>query len=162
MLLLICLSCDNENSIDDILDSCPGISPQRNNDKVTISQGLWGDVWFWEGDFMPMISPSCASGTITAVVREIYIHELTTFDDVDEESPTFYSSINTPLIAVAQSDTDGFFEVELSPGSYSVFAKEGDLYYANGFGHYGEIYPIEVVLNNLTEIRFDITYLSSW
>ncbi|MDZ7765838.1 MAG: hypothetical protein U5K00_15710 [Melioribacteraceae bacterium] len=32
---------------------------------MTISEGVWGNVWFWEGDFMP----GSPDGTITPVIR---------------------------------------------------------------------------------------------
>ncbi len=52
---------------------CPEVEyPDHHPELVTIEQGLWGDVWFWEGDFMP----PCPSGSVCAVSREMRIHEL--------------------------------------------------------------------------------------
>ena len=139
---------------------CPGDRlPQRNHHKVTIEQGIWGDVWFWEGDFMP----PCPTGTVTAVSREMRIHELAGLDDVDPPGyGRFYSAVHTPLVAVVQSGENGFFEVALEPGHYSIFAVEDTLLYANWFAGGGNINPVTVDPGAVTGITFDITYLLTW
>ena len=140
---------------------CPGDRlPPRNHHKVTIEQGIWGDVWFWEGDFMP----PCPSGTVTAVPRELRIHELTSFEQVvqAEAHPAFYSAVNSEFIASTWSDESGFFEVALEVGTYSVFAIEDSLYFANGSDGYGNIWPIEVVDGEVSETLFHIDYLKTW
>jgi hypothetical protein len=139
----------------------PVAVPERNDDQVTIEQGIWGDVWFLEGDFMPM----CPSGTITPVVREIRVHSLTHRDDVvDGPNPyaPFYSEIHTDLIATIYSGTDGFFEVQLPPGQYSLFVVEDTLFYANRFDGTGHINPVEVLENEVTEILFEIDYEAAY
>ena len=147
--------CDSDG---DPVGPCGTDLPARNGDRVSISQGIWGDVWFWSGDFMPV----CTSGTVTAVGREIRIHELTSRDDVDEESPAFYSAVRTPLVDTAWSDTDGFFQVSLAPGQYSLFVVEDTLLYANRFDGDGNIFPVEVLADSVTAVRFDIEYEATW
>ena len=141
---------------------CPGDRlPPRNQHRVTIGQGIWGDVWFWDGDFMP----PCPSGSVTAVSREIRIHELTSLDQVvvhPELHPAFYTEVVSSLIATTWSDSDGFFEAELDAGMYSVFAIEDSLYFANGSDGYGNIWPIEVVDGEVSETLFHIDYLKTW
>jgi hypothetical protein len=133
--------------------------PARNDDCVTIAEGLWGDVWFWDGDFMPV----CPDGTVTPAIREIRIHELATLDDVTPgPRAAFYAEVNTPLVATVQSDRLGFFQAELPPGTYSVFAVEDTLLYSNGYGGAGEICPVEVLPGQVTAIRFDITWRASF
>ena len=73
--LLIAFSCEdffsgNENKL-----------PPDNQYKVTIQQGVWGNVWFWEGNFMPTTDNS-SNGKITAVERNIYIYKATRVDSV--------------------------------------------------------------------------------
>ncbi|MBM3313239.1 hypothetical protein FJY70_01440, partial [candidate division WOR-3 bacterium] len=81
---------------------------------VTIQQGVWGNVWFWEGDFMPP-----GFGTITPVVRAVHAHELTTYDQVDPVgSGCFFRSINRRLVATTYSDSNGFFQMTLPAGCY--------------------------------------------
>ena len=135
--------------------------PERNDDNVTIDQGIWGDVWFHEGDFMP----NCPSGTITAVSREIRVHVLTTRDDVVVASDVyfpFYSEINTELVATTWSGSDGFFEVELPPGQYSIFVVEDTLFYSGRGDGVGNINPVEVFENEVTEILFNINYEATY
>ena len=140
-------------------DWCHVEYPPHNEDLVTIDQGVWGDVWFWEGDFMP----PCPTGTVTAVSREMRIHELAGLDDVDPPGyGRFYSAVHTPLVAVVQSGDNGFFDVALEPGHYSIFAVEDTLLYANWFAGGGNINPVTVDPGEVTGITFDITYLSTW
>jgi hypothetical protein len=139
---------------------CPGTEwPPRNGDRVTIEQGIWGDVWFWEGDFMP----PCPTGSVTAVARELRIHALTGIDEVEPAGySAFYTAVHTELVAATWSDTTGFFEVELEPGWYSVFAVEDTFCYASLFGGGGLIWPVHVVEGEVAEILFDINYLAYW
>ena len=135
----------------------------ENDDKVTTAQGVWGNVWFWEGDHMPSADEDSPSGTITPVQREVYIYETTTGSDVTEtQDPCFYSEINTALVATASSDADGFYQLSLLPGSYSVFVKENDLYYANVFNGNGEIGVITVAENQVQKYQIDITYQATF
>lgn len=129
--------------------------PPGNIENVTIDQGLWGDVWFWKGDFMPV-----NFGTICQVRRTIYIYELTDINDVVKAEPysPFYSTINSHLVATTESDVTGFFQIKLDPGSYSLFVMEDTLYYSNLFDGHGAIFPVHVESGKVSEIRFDITY----
>ncbi|XOV92170.1 MAG: hypothetical protein ACFHWX_18415 [Bacteroidota bacterium] len=63
IISFLIISYQNDNE----LDCYEKIEPKRNGDMVTIEQGIWGDIWFWEGDFMPI----CPSGTISPVERTI-------------------------------------------------------------------------------------------
>ncbi len=134
--------------------------PPDTKDQVTIHQGVWGNVWFWEGDFMPSDRPP--RGTITPVVREVYVYKATPLDSVigPPYSP-FYSKILTPLVATTTSNSTGFFQVELQPGKYSFFVKEDSLFYANLFDDY-HIQPATVVKDSVIKRQIDITYKASW
>ena len=138
----------------------PVESPASNAGKVTISQGIWGDVWFWKGDFMP----GCPNGTITAVARELRIHELTNWEQVDHvpHRSTFFTAIHTPLVATVHSDDTGFFEVELPPGSYSLFSVEDTLFYSPGGDGVGNIFPVLVPEGEVADGHFNITYMSAY
>ncbi len=164
-MLCVCIcsfiSCDNEALGPAEMDDIPG----SNENRVSIDQGIWGNVLFWEGDFMPMIYPDGASGNITPVIRTIYIHEATRDDQVQwcyvEIEPCcgarFISEISTDLVAFTQSNDRGFFEVELPAGRYSIFVREYGYLYANLFDR-EYIFPVEVREGEVTAIQFDITY----
>lgn len=131
--------------------------PPDNEYKVSISQGVWGNVWFWEGNFEPPVDPNHAK--ITPVVREIYIYEATTDSMVESlNGGTFFTRINSTLITTVQSDNDGFFQVTLDLGKYSFFVKEDTLYYANRWDGEGHILSAIVTENNVTKNQIDITY----
>ncbi|OGU77796.1 MAG: hypothetical protein A2V93_10995 [Ignavibacteria bacterium RBG_16_34_14] len=134
--------------------------PPDNEHKVSISQGVWGNVWFWEGNFMPIIDPDHAK--ITPVVREIFIYEATNDSMVEPPYGTFHTKINSNLIATTYSDEDGFFQISLAPGKYSFFVKEDTLYYANRWDGEGHILSAIVTENNVTKNQIDITYKATF
>ncbi len=132
------------------------IYPPDNEYKVTITQGVWGNVWFWKGDFMPFIDPNRAK--IYPVIRKIYVYEATNDSMVERASFTFFRKINSELITTVSSGIDGFYEVSLPPGKYSFFVKEDSLFYANGWDGEGDILSATVTENNTTKRQIDITY----
>jgi len=131
-----------------------------NSDHVTIHEGVWGNVLFWEGDFMPGSGPG---GMVTPVVREIHFFEAAFPEDVDRVDPYdyFYYEIFTPLVAVTISDPCGFFEVDLPPGTYSAFVKEGDLYYGARIASDGTFMKVTVPeVGGPVYYRIDMDYLA--
>ena len=150
ILFLFILNCDSST------DNCPRIEyPPDTYQQITISQGIWGNVWFWEGDFQPI----CIQGKITPVAREVCIYKGTPIDSVIrfQNSFTFFTEIKTTLVKVTRSNSTGFFEAELPPGAYSLFIKEDSLFYANG-GDNQYILPAYVSGDSLTKVQIDITY----
>lgn len=134
-------------------------------DWVSVDQGIWGQVLFWEGDFMP----GAVTGTKTPVVRAIYIHEATTSDQVTETEPysTFYSYVDTPLVQIVYSDENGYFQAQLAPGKYSIFVDEEEGLYASRFERdiatgTDTIFPVTVKENDLGTLNIDITYASAY
>ena len=131
--------------------------PPDTRSQATIQQGVWGNVWFWEGDFMPP-----GWGTITPVSRTVYAYELTSYDQVEQVgySP-FYWSIRSRLVGSTTSNSTGFFQMVLAPGRYSFFVREGSQFYANGDdGKY--IMPATVETGLLTKVQIDITYKAAF
>ena len=95
------------------LGTGPG-RPKDTADQITITQGLWGDVWFWEGDFMPSASGD-QSGKVTPVERDVWIFDATRNDSVVGAGGAFYRQILTTLRAKTRSNRTGFFQVALPP-----------------------------------------------
>jgi hypothetical protein len=137
---------------------CGTRHPPRNSG-VIITEGAWGEVWFWQGDFMPV----CPTGTIRPVVREVLFYELTVLDSVVQAgSGGFYTQVNSKLVATTQSNARGFFELRLAPGTYSVFVREEDtLLYSNRFDGQGRIFPVVIKKGEATGVHIDITYASA-
>ena len=140
----------------DLEDSKGTFYPPDNEYKVTITQGVWGNVWFWEGNFMP----GSVSGKITPVIREIYIYEATRHDSVliDFERYPFIKEVNSNYFGKVISDKDGFYQVSLSPGKYSLFVKEDTLFYATILDADGHLMSVEVEANKVTKRQIDIDY----
>jgi hypothetical protein len=139
------------------LGSGPGLPPD-NHEQVTIAQGVWGNVWFWEGNFMP----GSSTGTITPVIREIFVYEATRYDSVVNAGPPFYRDILTKQVAKTESNKTGFFQIALKPGQYSFFVKEDSLYYANGSDSAGYILTARVFPNTVTKRQIDIDYRAAY
>lgn len=121
---------------------------------LSIDQGIAGHVWFWKGNFMPV-----SRGDICQVQRQVYVYELTTREEVEQIGYTpFFSSVHTELVTSVESDEEGFFQVELEPGSYSLFVQEGEYLYSNSYGGNGEIFRVDVTASEVTETRINITH----
>lgn len=166
MLSFVCAvaACDEEANPfgDSTVQDQYGEFPPTSEDRVTIDQGIWGDVWLWEGDFMPV-----GWGEITPVAREICIFEAVReeeigwdklmFDDDLCEFGFLYMEIPAKLVKTVHSDERGFFETTMPPGRYSLFVKMGDCFYANRGDGDGYIQPVDVRDGEAAGIRIDIT-----
>lgn len=166
LILSICLvllvACDKEPTTAFI----PGL-----DDNLTgISQGVYGSVLFWEGDFMPTYPEDDSGGEVYPVVRDVCIFEAVLHHDVEwsyveiEPGCSTYLATDIPatLLAVARSDKNGYFEAELPPGMYSIFVREGGHYYANLIDGAGYVFPVEVREGEASRIQFDITYMAAY
>lgn len=150
-------------SCEQAVDSDAGRFPPDNREKVTIAQGAWGNVRWWQGDFMPTTDPDGPSGRITPAIRWVFVHELTSMQQVDQVSYSpFYRAIYTTPVDSVQSDGTGFFQFTLAPGRYSFFVREDSLYYANDFDGSGNILPVTVVADSLAYVQIDITYRATF
>jgi len=162
VFLLVLLAASVSLNCSGILDTddCPGVRyPPDTRCQITIKQGVWGNVWFWEGDFQPF----CPTGTISPVVREVLAYNATNHDSVVRVGyGGFFSEIHTELIGKTTSNVTGFFELDLRAGKYSFFVREDTLFYANGGDGQGFIMPAKVVEDSVTECHIDITYKSYW
>ena len=136
------------------------IYPPDNAYKVTIKEGVWGNVWFWEGNFMP----GSAKGTITPVVRDIYIYKATRIDSVERDTARigFINKISSDYVNKVSSDKDGFFQIVLPAGKYSFFVKEDSLFFANEGDGDGYLMSAEVSENYVAKRQIDINYKAAF
>ena len=130
--------------------------PPDNHEIVTITQGIWGNVWLYQGDFMP--SPDGSRGTITPVVRELWIFTPTLVSETTPVGGTRFTEIHSTLITKVNSQTNGFYQIALPSGRYSVFVREDSTYYANWFDGEGYISQVKVVQDSVTKFQVDLTY----
>jgi len=130
--------------------------PPDNHGCVTIKQGIWGNVWLWEGDFMP--GPGAASrGKVTAVRREVLIYEPTPLKVLEPSTGTEFTKVKSKLVKKVKSCKNGFYQVSLPPGRYSVFVKQGSSLYANWFDGEAYVLPVTVVKDSVTKFQIDVT-----
>jgi hypothetical protein len=131
--------------------------------EVRADRGLvHGKVTFWEGDFMPP-----ASGTVLPVRRPIFVFEKTPVAQTVQSlsGGSFYSFVLSRLVDTTESGEDGYYQIALPPGDYSLFVLErsGD-FYANEFGGVGGVYvnPVTVQANQTVEKDINITYKATF
>ena len=132
-------------------------TPPDTRNQVTITQGVWGNVWFWQGNFMP--GPGPPSGTITAVERDVLMYEPTKISSC-ERSPEDGSiiDIDSKLVATTRSNATGFYQLSLPPGSYSVFVKEGSAYMVLIGSSDDFLSQVTVTQGHVTKAQLDIKY----
>jgi hypothetical protein len=104
-----------------------------NAKKVTITNGVWGTVSNVEGDCMPTV-PACSSCCRNCPVKrivEIYQYTLISDGVTNDPYKVFFDSFNTPLVAQVETDDNGFFQVVIPAGHYSIVIVENGKLYAN-------------------------------
>ena len=125
-----------------------------------VSQGITGQVIWYEGDLMPGIGKEPAEGK--PIQREILIYEATSPHQAEVHEGQFYSGLKSKLVQKAISDEDGRFIVALEPGTYSVFVKEPDGLFANRFDQAGIINPVTINRNELVNILIKVDYKAAY
>ena len=129
----------------------------HNEKKISITEGVWGTLVKTEGNCMPVINWENTTCKQYPVKREILIYEYTKMNETRHEFAKFFE-IYTKLVATTTCDEEGFFELALKPGKYSVFVREGDYLYANLFDGQGGIVPITVESSKISEIFLNLDY----
>lgn len=71
-------------------------------------------------------------------------------------SPAYFRAISTRLIRQLDTDDKGYFQVEVPPGTYSVFTKHGDLFYASRRDEKNHIAPVEVLPGKVTRVQCSV------
>lgn len=128
--------------------------PPLQFEKVTIEEGIWGQLSNWVGNFMP--STTCTGGSVSAVQRTVLIFEATPDSLTTQSFMGFFLEVRSELVDSVSSDPTGFFEIALPPGTYSLFVREDSLLWANRFKD-GIVNPIVVIDGQITsvEVRID-------
>lgn len=120
-------------------------------------QGIRGTVVRVSGNQMP--SPDRPPATPQGFETTLYIYEKTTLEQVDQEKGSaFYRSVKTKLVKTVKSDKKGRFKIKLEPGTYSVFTKKDDLFYANTFDQDNIIAPVAVAKGKFSVITVKVDY----
>ena len=139
--------------------SCSSLQVKRSSS--VSDQGVEGNIYFISGNQMP--SPGKKPSSPKGIKTTLYIYQLTNINQVTRQGQSvFYSAINTKLITKVESDTTGYFNIQLEPGKYSLFTKKGASFYARIFDKDNNIAPTEVFAGKITKaevrIDYDATY----
>ncbi|MCC5921879.1 MAG: carboxypeptidase-like regulatory domain-containing protein [Cyclobacteriaceae bacterium] len=129
-----------------------------------------GKIVWVEGNQMPQVIPegvdvdsfTMAAPSPKGVVRTLYVFPLTKQQDVKREGE-FFKNIPHDPIATVTSDEKGEFDLALPAGNYSLMVEEKKgMFFANIFDGKGNINPIKVVQDQVTQVEFVINYRASY
>ena len=116
----------------------------------SITQGVYGTVIERYGDWMP---GSTADHGERPIACNVYVYEYTTLSDFGGSYFVHYpiEAMPKPLVAKTKSDSKGFYEINLAPGTYSIFLIDEGKLYARGCDDYGGINTIIINSNEKLE-----------
>jgi hypothetical protein len=120
-----------------------------------VNQGVTGHITEVRGNQMPLqgIAPSKPKGILTTV----FVYEPTNISQVTRiGSSALYTAISTKLVASVITDSSGAFTLALPAGSYSIFIKQGNRFYANLFDTNNNIAPFTVEIGKLTKVNLSV------
>jgi hypothetical protein len=131
----------------------------------TSPQGIEGNVVWLEGNLMPGPDQGEAYQQRRQgepVERLVYIFEPAHREDASVQNGPLYEEVNANLMKVVPTDAKGHFRVILPPGTYSVFTKEDDGFFASRFDERGRINPVEVKKGQFTTITIEVNYKAAY
>lgn len=105
-----------------------------------------------------MPGPGIARKQPTRLQATVYIYEVTNISKTTRSgNAPLYSAIHTKLVTTITTDSTGAFTVELAAGSYSLFVKQKELYYANLFDSNNDINVVKVEEGKLTPTKIVVS-----
>ena len=147
LAMLSLIACENKEKKNDV--ETPIEAP-------TITQGIYGQVRERYGDWQPFRNPDGTWGFRT-IVRDIYVYEYTTLFDFDQRYYDYIipaDKMPKPLVATTTSKENGFYQIQLEPGKYSVFILDNGSMRANWDDENGGLQPVTIEAGSL--LRFDL------
>ena len=118
-------------------------------------QGLEGVVRRRAGNHMP--APGHHIGPPAGVKATVCIFTLTNDSQTIKTPGTgWYSAVRTHLIRQIETDDSGRFRITLPPGTYSVFTKKGNLFYATRRDEKNNIAPVEILPGKMTRVECSV------
>lgn len=122
----------------------------QNLMKVTIGVGLTGTLKERRGNCMPMLDDvqNVVVCSERVIQDTLVIHKLTSWDELIGEA-VLYDSVKSPWVAEVISDKEGFYEIPLNPGHYSIFILHNGKHFANG-GNAEYVHPVTILEGSLS------------
>lgn len=129
---------------------------RQNKKYITIKQGVWGTVTRRTGDWMPYLGERKSGGPNEVPIKsKVRAYEPVSLADFEREGISIYNITDVPskLVAETTSDRNGFFEMNLQPGEYSLFVTYNGETQAYGFDGIGNIGKIAIFENDIVEFN---------
>lgn len=127
--------------------------------------GIRGRVFQVGGNRMPapprpgdtIRRPGERPGEGPGVKSTVCVFELTNDRQVTRQGTSPYcEAVHTKLICQADTDDKGIFRIPLPPGTYSVFTRKGNLFYATRRDEQNNIAPVRVLPGTMTRIDLPV------
>jgi len=133
-----------------------GCAGSHTSSNAQIREGISGYISIEKGNRMP--SPDMPVDPPKGLKTQVFIHEITSISQLKStETSGLYALIPTPLVASTFTDSTGYFSISLKPGSYSVFVKYQEGFYANWFNEKNQVAPVVVVADSVTKVNIKVT-----
>ena len=123
-------------------------------------QCITGTVTWLEGNQMPMVKESGNPASKTAakpIQRTVRVYPLIKFSDLKIENGLYTALAEKPITEV-ETDENGKYSLQLSPGRYSIFVVEKEGLFANIFDGEGNVQPVTVKENEWTLLEIEVNY----
>jgi hypothetical protein len=128
-------------------------SSSKKAQTAEIEQGISGIITEVKGNQMPKVGIPPA--VPKPVATTLYVYEPTHISQVKprETGSPLYTVINSKLVASVVSDSLGRYSVALPMGTYSVFVKKGNYFFANLFDTQNNIQLVTVDTGKITPMN---------
>src|SRR6516164_11752299 len=98
-----------------VLVLASGLLTLSSTRPASTKQGIEGHIYRISGNQMP--SPDLKPAEPAGIKTTLYVFSLTNLSQVDrQDQSSFYYAVKTKLVKKTQSDSGGYFKVQLPPG----------------------------------------------
>lgn len=124
-------------------------------------QGISGFVYEAKGNHMPM--KGAPENKPKSLQTTVLIYEPTNISNTEPNTPTtVYTLIHTKRVASVNTDSTGYFKIELPVGKYSLFIKQGNQFFANMYDQFNNIALFEVLPAQFTEVKLTVNIAAAY
>ena len=133
-----------------------GCGGTQTAQKAAIEQGIDGYILEEKGNRMP--SPDRPLSAPKGLKTQVFFYPVTDITQLTQlTTPGLYQVISTPPQATTTTDSTGYFSVSLPPGTYSIFVKHREGFYANWFNEKIQVSPVEVLAHKVTTVKLIVS-----